>query len=89
MDQTMSRRSVLRTTTLAALGIGLAAAHPAPVAAAPLSPADELVALLERAEQLMLTELRHDDATRGEAIDWTNRLYDLATAADPQAPATA
>ena len=82
---TITRRTALRTTALWAIGIGLMGPIcTPPVAAEPLAPADELVALLHRAADLMRGPLRWDDEARGTVWGTIQWLETLVTAADPQ-----
>jgi hypothetical protein len=88
MSDTITRRAVLTTGTLTALGIGLmaaAGARPA-VAAEALSPADELVALLDRAADLMRGPLRWDGEARTDVWGTIQDLETLCIAADAQNP---
>ena len=83
----ITRRAALRTTTLSAIGLGLMGpicTPPPAVAAEPLSPAGELVALLARAADLVCGPLRLDDEARGAVWGTIQWLETLVTAADPQ-----
>jgi hypothetical protein len=59
---------------------------PALVAAAPLSPAEEIERLLRRAESLMLNELRWDDKVRSECYGLALRVASLTTDVAPRNP---
>ena len=83
---TITRRAAIRTTTLSAIGLELMGptCTPPTVAAETLSPANELVAVLNRAADLMCGPLRRDDEARAEVAAWTRYLHNLASATDPQ-----
>ena len=83
---TITRRTALRTTARSAPSASASwgRSAPRPLAAEPLAPADELVALLDRAAELMRGPLRWDDEARGAVWGTIQWLETLATAADPR-----
>jgi len=82
---THTRRSALRTGGLTALAAGLLGSA-TPTATASLSPAEELVSVLRRAESLVLNELRDDDEARSAGYGLALRVAELITYVDPQNP---
>jgi hypothetical protein len=89
LEDTDVTDTITRRSALTAVGAGILAAagtRPAPVAAEPLSPADELVAILDRAAALMLGPLRWDDEARSAVWGTIADLETLVIAADPQNP---
>jgi hypothetical protein len=86
-EPTITRRSALRTGGLAAIMAGLLGTTTARASAAePINPAEELIAVLKRAESLALNELRFDEEARSAGWGLALRLADLMTYVDPQNP---
>jgi hypothetical protein len=84
-DRSITRRNALRTGGLAAV-VACLLGSTTPAATASLSPADELVSVLRRAESLVLNELRGDDEARSAGYGLALRVAELITYVDPQTP---